>query len=60
MSLGSMVVILMIPPANSPGIEGDAVLITLMLLSIFDGKMSNENAFRSDSELGKLAPFKKA
>ena len=47
----------MTPPANSPGRSGVAVFVITKLSNILDGKMSNENALRSDSELGRGASF---
>ena len=46
-----------IPPANSPGSSGVAVLMITKLSNMFAGKMSKEKAFLSDSELGKGAPL---
>ena len=48
----------MIPPANSAGRSGVAVLMITTLSNIFDGKISKEKAFLSDSELGNVPSFK--
>ena len=52
------VFISMIPPANSPGKSGEAVLLITKLSSILAGKISNEKAFLSGSVLGSGEPFK--
>ena len=59
-SFGSDVLILITPPANSPGISGEPDFITIRLSNILEGKISNEKAFLSDSELGSGEPFIKA
>ena len=54
---GVIVLMLITPPANSPGRSGVAVFVITRLSNILDGKISKENAFRSDSVLGSGASF---